>query len=114
MRKLLIPLLAIGAVAAAAPASAQSYRGHPAAAQAQIRQEISQLDQQISRAEQRGRISPREAQGLRRQVINLHKRFAQVRRGGIDRREHAMLDGQIRQIRQTLRSERADLDRRRF
>lgn len=114
MRKLLIPLMAFGALAAAAPASAQSYRAQPAAAQGQIRQEINQLDRQISLAQQRGRISPREAQGLRRQMIRLQQNLARFSRGGINRREHAALGGQIRQIRQNLRSERADLDRRRF
>jgi hypothetical protein len=110
--------MAFGAFAAAAPASAQSWRAQPAAAHGQvrqeIRQEIGQLHQQIANAQQRGRISQREANGLRRQVAQLQNNYARFSRGGIDRREYAMLDGQIRQVRQNLRSERADLDRRRF
>ena len=114
MRKFLIPLMAFGAFAAAAPASAQSWRAQPAAAHGQIRQEIGQLHQQIANAQQRGRISQREANGLRRQVAQLQNNYARFSRGGIDRREYAMLDSQLRQVRQNLRTERADVDRRRF
>lgn len=113
MRKFLIPLaLAAGTMVAAAPASAQSWR-FQGPAYNQMRAEISQLANQISRLEQRGRISRREAQGLRRQSISLQRNLHAFARNGIDRREHAVLDRQLRQIRQNLRIERRDFDRRR-
>lgn len=121
MRKIVISALIAGAAVAASPAAAQPGRYQNAAqawrfqgsAYNAMRGEIQQLDSQISRAEQNRRISRREAQGLRRQVINLQRNFAAFSRGGIDRREHATLDGQLRAIRQNLRVERRDADRRR-
>jgi multidrug resistance efflux pump len=112
MRKFLIPAIMAGAMVAAAPASAQSWR-FQGAAFSQMRAEIQQLHNQISRAQQNRRISPREAQGLRRQAATLQRNFSLFSRNGIDRREHAVLDGQLRQIRQNLRAERRDFDRRR-
>ena len=112
MRKFLIPAIMAGAMVAAAPAAAQSWR-FQGGAYNQMRAEIQQLDTQISRAESNRRISRREAQGLRRQMITLQRNFASFNRNGIDRREHAVLDSQLRQIRQNLRVERRDYDRRR-
>ena len=115
MRKFLIPALMAGAMIAAAPASAQSWftqRG-PANAQFQIRGEIQQLDQQISRAQQRRAISQREAQSLRRQIIQLQRNLNAYARNGLDRRETAMLNNQLDQVRRGLRMERRDNDRRR-
>ena len=112
MRKFLIPAIMAGAMFAAAPASAQSW-GFQRAGFTQMRTEIQQLNNQISRAQMNRRISPREAQGLRRQVNMLQRNFRMFSRNGIDRREHAMLDNQLRHIRQNLRAERRDLDRRR-
>lgn len=112
MRKFLIPAILAGAMVAAAPASAQSWR-FQGPAYNQMRSEINQLSTQISRAEANRRISRREAQGLRRQVVGLQRTFVSYSRNGIDRREHATLDRQLRQIRQALRVERRDLDRRR-
>ncbi len=113
MRKFLIPvLLAAGTMVAAAPASAQSWR-FQGPAYNQMRAEIEQLSNRISRAEQRRAISHREAQSLRRQSIQVQRNLRAFSRNGIDRREHAVLESQLRQIRQNLREERRDNDRRR-
>lgn len=114
MRKIVLSALIAGAAVVATPASAQSwFTQRPAAAQFQLRGQIEQLSQQISRAEQRRAISPREAQALRRQLIQLQRNFAAYGRNGIDRRESALLNSQLDQVRRGLRAERRDLDRRR-
>ncbi len=109
MRKFIISVAAAGAMfAAAAPASAQYYGGGN-----QIGQQINQLHNQIARAQQNGRISPREANGLRRQAQTVQRNFRQFSRDGLNRREHAVLQQQVQQIRHNLRVERRDADRRR-
>jgi hypothetical protein len=112
MRKFLIPALMAGAMIAAAPASAQPGR-FQGGSNSQLRGEIEQLSNQIGRAESNRRISHREAQALRRQMITVQRNFSAFSRNGIDRREHAVRENQLRQIRQNLRMERRDIDRRR-
>ena len=114
MRKIVISALIAGAAVVATPASAQSWHNQrPAAAQSQIRGEINQLTNQISRAEQRRVISRREAQSLRRQMIQVQRNLAQFSRGGLDRREVTALNRQLDQVRRSLRVERGDSNRRR-
>lgn len=114
MRKIVISALIAGAAVVATPASAQGwFQPRPNVAHSQIRGEIQQLDSQITQAERRRAISSREAQGLRRQVIQLQRTFAAYSRNGIDRREHATLNNQIAQVRRGLRLERRDYDNRR-
>ena len=113
MRKFIISVAAAGAMfAAAAPASAQGFYGGGQAGQ-QIGQQINQLHNQIVRAQQNGRISPREANGLKRQAATVQRNFRQFSRDGLNRREHAVLQQQVQQIRHNLRVERRDADRRR-
>lgn len=114
MRKVLIPAIMAGAMVAAAPASAQwnGQRG-PAGATFQIRGEMEQLSQAISRAEQRRTISHREALSLRRQLTQVQRNYNAYARGGLDRREVAMLNSQLENVRRGLRAERRDTDRRR-
>lgn len=113
MRKIVLSALIAGAAIAATPASAQGWNYRNPAANAQIRAEIEQLSQRISQAEARRRISHREAQALRRQSIQVQRNFHAFSRNGIDRREYAVLNNALQQIRQNLRAERRDLDRRR-
>jgi hypothetical protein len=114
MRKIVISALIAGAAVVATPASAQSwFNQRPNVAHSQIRGEINQLTLQISRAEQRRAISPREAQGLRRQMIQVQRNFANYSRNGLNRRETATLNNQLAQVRRGLRTERRDYDRRR-
>ena len=111
MRKILISALIAGAALAATPAAAQ-HRGYQAHGD-QISQQINQLSHQIVRAQQRQAISPREANGLRRQVTTLQRNLRLYGRNGLDRREIAVLQSQINQVRHGLRAERRDNDRRR-
>jgi len=109
MRKFIISVAAAGAMfAAAAPALAQGFYGG-----GQAGQQINQLHNQIVRAQQNGRISPREANGLKRQAATVQRNFRQFSRDGLNRREHAVLQQQVQQIRANLRIERRDADRRR-
>ena len=104
MRKIVISALISGAAVVATPASAQGwFQPRPNVAHSQIRGEINQLTNQISRAEQRRTISPREAQGLRRLMIQVQRNFAAYSRNGIDRREAATLNNQLAQVRRGLR-----------
>ncbi len=112
MRKMVITA-AIGTAAtmvAAAPASAQSWQWNNGR---QVVQQINQLSQQIGNAQSRGRISPREANGLRRQVATVQQNYRIYSRGGLTRRETTTLQAQVNQVRFALRTERRDADRRR-
>lgn len=110
MRKFIIPALVAGSLfAVAAPASALQYG--PRAQQ--VQQQIGQLHSQIVRAQQRGTISRREANGLRRQATIVQRNYRLFSRNGLNRSEVATLHNQVQQIRRNLRVERRDYDRRR-
>lgn len=114
MRKIVISALIAGAAVVATPASAQPwFNQRPVAAHNQIRNEIGQLSNRITQAERRRTISQREAQALRRQAIQVQRSHASFSRNGLDRREVAVLNSQLDQIRRNLRTERRDNDRRR-
>ena len=112
MRKIVISALIAGAAVVATPASAQSW-GYTRYNASGISQQINQLHNQIARAQQRRTISPREANGLRRQATQVQRNFRRYSRNGIDRREASILQSQIQQVRYALRVERRDADRRR-
>jgi hypothetical protein len=116
MRKIVISALIAGAAVVATPAAAQNwgYQGHGYGNNgAQIGQQINQLHNQIAQAQRRGTISPREANGLRRQATQVQRNYRLFGRNGLDRREVAQLQRQVQQVRQALRFERRDSDRRR-
>jgi hypothetical protein len=113
MRKLMISaVMAAAAIAGTAPASAQSWRLQPTV-QRQIQGDINQLDRQISRAANRGTISRREANGLRRDALGLQRLYNQYRRNGLDRYEVTRLESEVNRLHQRLRLERRDWDGRR-
>ena len=115
MRKIVISALIAGAAVVATPAAAQNWshnQGHGYNG-AQIGQQINQLQNQIAQAQRRGTISPREANGLRRQTTQVQRNYRLFSRNGLDRREVAQLERQVQQVRQSLRLERRDNDRRR-
>ena len=118
MRKIVISAMIAGAAVVATPAAAQGWvgfqGGYASAYNGRgIAQEINQLQNQVQQAQRRGTISPREATGLRRQVTNLQRNYRLYSRNGLDRREVAILQSQVNQVRQALRHERRDFDRRR-
>ncbi|MDT9598969.1 hypothetical protein [Sphingosinicella rhizophila] len=112
MRKAIFAIVMASTAIAAAPASAQMWRLQPSV-QRQIQGDINQLERQIQRAQQRRAISPREAQGLRRDALNLQRLYNRYGRNGLDRREVADLEMQTNRLRQRLRLERRDWDGRR-
>jgi predicted RNase H-like nuclease (RuvC/YqgF family) len=112
MRKIIFAVMLASTAVAAAPASAQGWRPQPAV-QRQIQQDINQLDNRIQRAQQRRTISQREATGLRREALNLQRRYNQFARNGLTRPEVAQLEGAVNRLHQRLRLERRDWDGRR-
>lgn len=117
-KKLAAPLaLAAASLSMAAIAQAQPYGGHrndgwslTPARTAQIRQDIASLNNAIDRAAARRTISPREANGLRRQARDVQRVYTQYRRGGLDRREVRDLQQRVNSVRVSLRMERRDWD----
>lgn len=135
MRKFLISAAAAAAatLAVASPASAQyrgndhrggydqrdDHRGHYG--QRVNRQQMNQLLRDLDRAEsriqrgvQRGNISPREAQGLRREAANIRQRIHRASRNGLTHGEFAQLRQRINHLEQRVRIERRDRDNRRW
>ncbi len=113
MRTILISIAVASATVAALPAAAeaQSYRwDNSRGAASYFQREINQLDNQIQRAQQRRVISGREATSLRRDATQLDRRFDQLRRNGIDRRESAELSDRLQRIQSRLHNERWDRD----
>lgn len=123
MRKVLVSIALAGATVAstaivAAPAMAQPGRGHHQSDRFQqdihreIRQDINELERRIQRAQQRRTISPREAQGLRREAIQIRQLYNRFSRNGLDRREVRELEQRINRVHRQLRFEQRDWDRR--
>lgn len=79
----------------------------------EIRQDINSLDRAIQTAVQRRTISPREAQGLRRQANDVKRLYGQYARNGLDRNEVRNLQQRVNSVRVALRMERRDWDGRR-
>lgn len=111
MRKFILPILVAGSVFAASPATAGHNSNQPGVRA--VQQQIGQLHNRIATAQQRGRISRREANGLRRQAATVQRNLHVLSRNGLTRREFGHLQSQVRVIRNNVRVERADYDRRR-
>jgi len=142
LTKIIVPALAalaaVGTAGAASahPNAAHPYAGHPyaaryAPAQVQhvryddarhhtparaqaIRNQIDELQRRIDRNDWRGRISDREARGLRKDVARLQNQFRDYNRNGLSNREMNTLQNRINNIRTRLRIERNDWDNRRW
>lgn len=112
MRLILIGIGAAVAAASIQPASAQSWRPNASASQ-EIRQDVNQLERQISRAQERRTISRREAANLQRQAVNLRQVYRRYSANGLSRREVSALERQINEIRARLNLGRRDWDGRR-
>lgn len=109
------------ALSVSATAQAQPY-GHSRhndgwrmtpARNAEIREEIQQLNRVIDRAASRRTISQREANGLRRQARDVQRLYAHYQRGGLSRGEVRQLQNRVNSVRVALRMERRDWDDRR-
>lgn len=122
MKKLLVSLvLASSALVATAPASAQyhgnrphdSWQGERFTRNNWFGQRLDRINYAIQRGMERGAITPREAQQLRREHQNLWRvgqRYYST--NGLDRRERADLERRLDRLQQRLRFERRDDDRR--
>jgi hypothetical protein len=124
MKKLLMSLAIVStALTAAAPAAAQwgrdryyddrGYRDDRGFQGRAIEPQLHQLNRQISRNIENGRLTYGEANRLRaevRQLWRLASRFAST--GGYDRREQFELQRRVDWVRDQLRYERRDNDRR--
>ena len=120
LTKIIVPaLLAAGVLGGAGAASAQPYGGNawghhtPARANA-IRAQIDDLQRRVDRNDFRGRISDREASGLRQDVRRLQNQFRFFNRDGLDNREMRVLENRVQNIRSRLQFERHDRDGRRW
>ncbi|MCW1402567.1 hypothetical protein OKA06_09585 [Novosphingobium sp. MW5] len=79
-----------------------------------IEREISQLERQVARSDNRDRISEREAAGLRRDVAQLRWTYRSYARNGLSSGEVRNLQDRIQRIRHKLQYERHDRDGRRW
>ena len=80
---------------------------------AEIRRDIWQLDSRIQRAQANRAISPREAQGLRRDARDLKQAYTRYANRGLSMREYRSLENRVSVITQRLRIDRHDRDGRR-
>ncbi len=111
LTKILAPaLIAATALTAAAPAMAYPTPQRSNA----IRAQIDDLQRRIARNDNRGRVSEREAAGLRRDVQNLRYTFQRYNRDGLSNGEFRELNNRIGTIKQRLQYERRDRDGRRY
>lgn len=105
----LIAAATAATLGAALPAAAQT----PGRANA-IRSEIQQLQNRVNRSDWRGRISEREARGIRNDVARLTSNFRAYNRNGLNNWEMRTLQQQIQSVRARLQFERRDNDNRRY
>ena len=111
MRKLLISA-AIAAATLATPAMAQygpygAYRGYVPAERA-IQVQIDQIVRQIRVADNRDRISEREARRLMDRARFVDRRFDRFRRNGLTPWERRTIRQDLRELRRQLRADRID------
>lgn len=122
MRKTIIAtalsaMIATGFVATPAMAQSRYPAGNRAEAayltpgrNAEIRRDIWQLDNRIDRAQRNRAISPREAQGLRRDVQNLKAAYNRSANRGLSANEYRNLERKVSQIQYRLQVDRRDRD----
>jgi hypothetical protein len=121
MKKVLLSLAAVAAVAAALPAAAQPYgqaygyqgqRGYDQRGWTPIEVRLERLHTRIERGVQNGRLTRREAQGLRMEFRDLVQRERVYSRDGLSWQERADLDARFDRLSARIRWERRDDDRR--
>jgi len=114
-------LVAVAMLGTAGAASAQPYPGYGHERFAgggpridAIRSQLNQLDQRVNRNDWRGRISDREAQGIRRELRETRDQFRMFSRDGLNNREFRVLQNRIDRLNVRLKVERNDRDGRRW
>jgi hypothetical protein len=118
MRKTLIALAMLGTAAAVTPAAAQYYPDRDryddrygngnGYGQNYSRERLQRIAERISRADQRGTISDREASLLRRDLNTIYQLDRRYRVNGFNRWEISDLDRRTDALQQRLRWERND------
>lgn len=111
MKKILLSIAAVSAVAAAVPAvaSAQSYRHDDRGGWGQG-DRIARLDHRIDIGVRNGSLNRREAWRLREQLRDTARLEARYGRDGLSRWERADLDRRFDRISAQIRYERHDRD----
>ncbi|HEX8224001.1 MAG TPA: hypothetical protein VF605_09315 [Allosphingosinicella sp.] len=106
MKKLLLSMAAVGAIAAAAPAAAQSgYYNNDVRAGGSVgmSNQIEQLDARLSAGIQAGLIDRREARDLRMDLRQLRQLERQYSYNGLTQAERQDLRQRLRSLRQEIR-----------
>jgi hypothetical protein len=101
MKKLMITMAAIGALAVGTPAAAQGWNGN-AGYGGGIDAQVEQLQMRLQAGVQRGRISRPEAMQLRQQLRSLSQLERRYSRDGLSRGERQDLQRRIQDLRQRL------------
>jgi hypothetical protein len=105
MRKIMMTLAAVSALAVAAPASAQYGGGN-------FTSRIDQLQANLQAGVQSGRITRNEAQPLRQQIRALSELERQFSRDGLSRGERDQLQQRVQMLRQQIRTAERNGDNR--
>ena len=116
MRGIVLSLVAAGAaLAAAGPAAAQYYAGHPAPVPGYgqgygrgygygevrvLRQRLDMVERQIDRLDRRDRIGERTANRLRDEAGRIGERLHRRARGGLDPREAGDIQYRLQRLEQ--------------
>jgi hypothetical protein len=104
MNKILLSMAAVGALAAAAPAAAQSgYYGTNANSGVGFSNQIAQLDARLQAGIQAGLIDRAEARELRMDLRNLRRLERQYSYNGLTQMERQDLRQRLRSLRQEIR-----------
>lgn len=80
---------------------------------AEIRRDIYALDARIQRAQSNRAISPREAQGLRRDARDIKQTYTRYANRGLSMNEYRTLERRVATINSRLHAEKRDRDGRR-
>jgi len=119
MRKVLLSLAALSAVATAAPAMAQPYghayghqqRGYDSRGWTPVEVRLDRLYTRIERGVESGRLTRREAHGLRYEFRELVNRERAYSRNGLSYQEQADLNARFERLNARVRFERQDGER---
>lgn len=120
MKKVLLSLAAVSALAASLPAAAQGYGygygqqpaygrpGYDDRAWTPVQVRLERLHERIQRGVESGRLTRREAQGLRAEFRDLVQREHAYSRNGLSWQERADLDARFDRLAARIRWERRD------
>jgi hypothetical protein len=76
-------------------------------------QDITQLEQDVNRADNRDTISEREAAGMRNQIADIKRDYHRMNANGLSAGEANGLENRIQNLRKRLHNERGDRDHHR-